>query len=128
MEKTLRLLLEAAHVEGEVRAPGAFVRSARVIRRAMEAAGQLTPEANRWLEDEADETDAEAARFYDVLVRLVCGPGFEPLLEGQGNFGFLCYGHPDHPPAHPRYTECRITERARQYLEDVGGSDAVPPA
>jgi hypothetical protein len=128
MERIVRLILEAAHVVGEARAPGAFVRSARVIRRAMEATGQLTPKANRWLEDEPGKTDAEAAQFYDVLVRLVCGTGSEPMLEGQGNFGFLCYGHPDHPPAHPRYTECRITERARQYLEDVGGSNAMPPA
>ena len=123
MERMVRLILEAAQAEGD----GAFVCSAKVVRRALEADGKLTPKARRWLDDKGVAVE-EAARYYDVLVRLVCGPGFEPFLEGQGNFGFLCYGHPDHPLAHPRYTECRITATARQYLEDVGGSNVVPPA
>lgn len=121
MERTIRLILETAQTEGN----GGFVRSAVVIRKALEADGKLTPKAKRWLEDRADAAE-DAERFYDVLVRLICSPGYEPLLEGQGNFGGICYGHPDHPPAHPRYTECRITERGRQYLADVGGSDGVP--
>lgn len=121
MERIVRLILEAAQAEGN----GSFVRAAVVVRKALEADSKLTPKAKRWLQDRADADD-EAEQFYDVLVRLVCGPGFEPLLEGQGNFGGICYGHPDHPPAHPRYTECRITQRGLQYLQDVGGSDAVP--
>jgi hypothetical protein len=123
MERIVRLILEAAQAEGD----GTFVRSAKVVRRALEADGKLTPKARSWLAEREDVAE-EAMRFYDVLVRLVCGPGFEPLLEGQGNFGCVCYGHPDHPPAHPRYTECRITDQGRQYLEDVGGAEDAPTA
>jgi hypothetical protein len=123
MERMVRLILEAAQAEGD----GAFVRSAKVVRRALEADGKLTPKARRWLEGRGGVAE-EAMRFYDVLVRLVCCPGFAPLLEGQGNFGCVCYGHPDHPPAHPRYTECRITDPGRQYLAGVGGADDTPAA
>jgi hypothetical protein len=123
MERIVRLILEAAQAEGD----GAFVRSAKVVRRALEADGKLTPEARRWLAEREDVAE-EAMQFYDVLVRLVCCPGFQPLLEGQGNFGGVCYGHPDYPPAHARYTECRITDSGRQYLADVGGADDAPAA
>jgi hypothetical protein len=123
MERIVRRILEAALAEGD----GAFVRSAKVVRRALEADGKLTPNAKRWLDERRDVAE-EAMRFYDVLVRLICCPSFEPLLEGQGNFGGVCYGHPDRPPAHASYTECRITDRGRQYLEDVGDADDAPTA
>jgi hypothetical protein len=98
-----------------------------VIRLALEADGKFTSAARRWLADQPDATDADAERFFDVLVRLVCGMRGEALLEGQGNFGALCYGHPDNPPAHPRYTECRITPRGLQHLADTAPDSSAAP-
>lgn len=91
------------------------------MRRALEAAGLFTPAAKAWLADEGDARDPEAEHFYDLLVRLVHGTGWEPYLAGQGNFGGVCYGYPDSPPAHPKYTECRITPRGLGFLRDTVG-------
>jgi hypothetical protein len=117
MEETVRRVLEAARAEGGDPPDAAFVRTARVLRRALQAADDLSPASQRALEDDHPSTPS-VERYHEVLVCLVhSGP--EPLLEGQGNFGGVCAGHPDGPPAHPRYTECRITPRGLQYLIDT---------
>lgn len=53
--------------------------------------------------------------IYDALVRL--GQDFSrnvTLVDPQGNFGSL-----DHPPAAPRYTECRLTDAAMAMLNEL---------
>jgi hypothetical protein len=119
MKRMVRLILEAAQAELADQPRGAWIRSATVVQRALRADGTLTPQSKRWLADKVDERDRRAARFYDTLVRLVCGVDGQCLLEGQGNFGAVCYGYPDCPPAHPRYTECRITQRGLDFVEDT---------
>ncbi len=117
VNQIIRLLLEAARAEGSDPPTAKFVRSAKVIKRALQKAGDLSAASRRALADDDSETTPAVERYYDVLVRLVQWD--QPLLEGQGNFGGMCYGHPDYPPAHPKYTECRITARGVQYLADV---------
>jgi hypothetical protein len=105
-----------------------FVRSADVIRRALETAGDLSPASQQALADETIPWTPAVERDSDVLARLVwCGPAYgEPYLEGQGNFGSVCVGYPDSPPAHPLFTQCRITPRGLDYLVDAFGSVATP--
>ncbi len=115
----MRRLLEAARAECGDPPETVFVRSAKVIRRALKAIDDLSPASRRALADETSELTPAVERYYDVLVRLVCGGALAPLMEGQGNFGFICYGHPENPPARPCYTECRITPQGLQYLADT---------
>ncbi len=68
LERTIRLILEAAKAEGK----GEFVRSAKVVRRALKADRKLTVAAKRWLGESTGSKAAGAERFYDVLVRLTC--------------------------------------------------------
>ena len=117
MQVIVRRLLEAARVK--CGAPPHFVQSAKLIRQALTAADDLSPASRRALADETHELTPAVERYYDVLVRLVCGGALAQLMEGQGNFGFICYGHPENPPAHPLYTECRITPHGVQYLADT---------
>ena len=119
MEVIVRRLLEAARTECGDPPEARFVRSAKVIRRALKAVDDLSPASRRALADETSELTPAVERYYDVLVRLVSGGGWEPLMEGQGNFGYVCVGHPENPPASPCYTECRITPRGLQYLADT---------
>lgn len=119
MEVIVRRLLEAARVECGAPPQAVFVKSAKVVRRALTAADDLSPASRRALADETNELTPAVERYYDVLVRLVYGGGWEPFMEGQGNFGCVCVGHPENPPAHPRYTECRITPQGLQYLADA---------
>src|SRR5258708_6839621 len=61
---------------------------------------------------------------YDALVRLVQKFSMRyPLIEGQGNFGSV----DGDPPAHYRYTECRLTRRAEGIADEIE-KDAVDPA
>ena len=116
MQEIFRRVLEAARAEGGD--PPVFVRTARVIRRALKAADDLSPASRQALEDDVHPSTPSVERYHEVLVCLVhSGP--ESLLEGQGNFGGAGAGHPDGPPAHPLYTECRITSRGLQYLIDT---------
>jgi hypothetical protein len=119
VEIIVQRLLEAALSECGDPPLARFVRSAKVIRRALKAADDLSPASRRALADETIEQTPAVERYYDVLVRLVSGGGWEPLMEGQGNFGCVCVGHPENLPAHPCYTECRITPRGLQYLADT---------
>src|SRR5438270_4041690 len=53
---------------------------------------------------------------YDALVRMAQPWSLRyPLVDGQGNFGSI---DPD-PPAHYRYTECRLTRLAERMLADI---------
>ena len=126
MQEIVRQILEAARAEGGDTPRAAFVRSARVIRRALETAGDLSPASERALADETSPWTPAVERYHDVLVRLVWCCHAEPFLEGQGNFGSVCVGYPDSPPAHPLYTRCRITPRGLEYLTDAFGPVAAP--
>ena len=56
------------------------------------------------------------AAIYDSLVRM--GQPFslrDPLIEAKGNFGYS----PDDTPAAPRYTECRLDQRAISLLDGI---------
>ena len=56
------------------------------------------------------------AAIYDALVRM--GQPFslrDPLVEAKGNFGYS----PDDTPAAPRYTECRLDQRAISLLDGI---------
>jgi hypothetical protein len=119
VEVIVRRLLEAARAKCGAPPQAVFVKSAKVIRQALTAADDLSPASRRALADETNELTPAVERYYDVLVRLVCGGAWEPLMEGQGNFGCVCVGHPENPPAHPWYTECRITPHGIQYLADT---------
>ena len=119
MEVIVRRLLEAARAECGDPPQAVFRNSAKVILRALTAADDLSPASRRALADETNEQTPAVERYYDVLVRLVYGGGWEPLMEGQGNFGCVCVGHPENPPARPCYTECRITPQGLQYLADT---------
>jgi hypothetical protein len=119
VEVIVRRLLEAARAECGDPPAAVFVRSAKVIRRALKAVDDLSPASRRALADETSELTPAVERYYDVLVRLVYGGGWEPLMEGQGNFGCVCVGHPENPPARPCYTECRITPQGLQCLADT---------
>jgi DNA gyrase subunit A len=53
---------------------------------------------------------------YDALVRLAQPWSMRyPLIDGQGNFGSI----DGDPPAHYRYTECRLTRLAERMLADI---------
>ena len=125
MEAIIRRILEAARAECGGQPEAAFVQASKVLRRALEAADDLSPASRRALADEVNEVTPAVERYYDVLVRLVHGCGWEPLLEGQGNFGAVCYGFPGDPPTHARYTEVRITRRGLDYLRDTAEPSAA---
>ena len=93
---------------------GRFVKSANVIRQVLEDQGRLDAVAEAYLQQKEHE-HSEAEVIYDVIVQLVLNKSGQPnYLEGQGNFGG---GSPAHPPAHPRFTDCRITARGIEYLD-----------
>jgi hypothetical protein len=125
VEAIIRRILEAARVECGDHPGATFVQSSKVIRRALAAADDLSPASRRALADEVNEATPAVERYSDVLVRLVHGCGWQPLLEGQGNFGAVCYGFPGDPPAHPRYTAVRITQRGLDYLRDTAEPGAA---
>ncbi len=53
---------------------------------------------------------------YDALVRMAQPWSMRyPLIDGQGNFGSI----DGDPPAHYRYTECRLTRLAERMLVDI---------
>jgi DNA gyrase subunit A len=53
---------------------------------------------------------------YDALVRMAQPWSMRyPLIDGQGNFGSI----DGDPPAHYRYTECRLTRLAERLLADI---------
>ena len=56
------------------------------------------------------------AAIYDSLVRM-CHPFSlrDPFIEAKGNFGYS----PDDTPAAPRYTECRLDQRAISLLDGI---------
>jgi DNA gyrase subunit A len=57
------------------------------------------------------------ASVYDALVRMAQPFSLRiPLVDGSGNFGSL----DGDPPAAMRYTECRLTSMAEQFLADLG--------
>jgi len=126
VEAIIRRILEAARAECGGQPEAKFVKTSKVIRRALAAADDLSPASRRALADEMNEDTPSVERYHDVLVRLVYGCGWQPLLEGEGNFGAVCYGHPDALPAHPRYTSCRITQRGLEYLRDTAEPGAAP--
>jgi hypothetical protein len=128
VQEIVRLILEAARAEGGDPPGAAFVRSARVVRRALEMAGDLSPASERALADETKPWTPAVEQYCDVLARLVwCRSSTgEPFLEGEGNFGGVCVGYPDNPPAHPLFTTCRIAPRGLEYLADAFGSVAAP--
>ena len=129
MQEIVRLILEAARAEGGDPPGAAFVRSADVIRRALEMAGDLSPASERALADETSPWTPAVERYHDVLVRLAWYCHAEPFLESEGNFGGVCVGYPDDLAAHPLYTRCRITPRGLEYLEylaDAFGPVAAP--
>ncbi len=121
MEAIVRRILEAARAAGGDPPAARFVQTSKVLRRALAAADDLSPASRRALADEMNEETPAVERYHDVLVRLVYGCGWEQLLEGQGNFGWVCYGFPGGAPTHPRFTECRITLRGIEYLRDTAG-------
>ncbi|MFO0926749.1 MAG: hypothetical protein U0736_06865 [Gemmataceae bacterium] len=124
MERIVRQLLQAARELGGEPPSARHVASAKVVRCALAAAGELSAADRRYLAERGDGDGTAAARYYDVLMRLVNGVSWtESYLDGAGNFGAVCYGHPDYPPAHPRYTTCRISARGLQYLLDVTAID-----
>ncbi len=56
------------------------------------------------------------APIYDTLVRLAQDFSMRyPLIDGQGNFGSV----DNDPPAHMRYTECRLAPIAGELLADI---------
>jgi DNA gyrase subunit A len=56
------------------------------------------------------------AAIYDALVRLAQPWSMRmPLVDGQGNFG----SPGNDPPAHMRYTECRMAPLAMEMLRDI---------
>ena len=126
MQEVVRQILEAARAEGGDPPGAAFVRTAHVIRRALETAGDLSPASQRALDDDTNPWTPAVERYHDVLVRLVWCCHAEPFLEGEGNFGGVCIGYPDCLAAHPLFTACRITQRGSEYLADAFGSVAVP--
>lgn len=78
----------------------------------MERAGLLTPARHQAIHTEVDPPPAEViARFHAALISLVHEPDARRrLMIGQGSFG-----EPDgsEPPAHPLFTECRLTDLGR---------------
>jgi hypothetical protein len=128
-----RLVLQALVAEGAL-ARQPFRRSAFILRRALQLGGKLTPELDRELTDtEALETDdgrpwpPELQSAHDALTRFVHGVDrTEPLVEGDGNFGWS-RGNQDDPPAHPYYTACRLTEAGERVTRDLAGPGGVLP-
>ena len=113
MHPTEFTILQAIHELGR---NGAFVKSARVLTRAIERAGLLTPQRRAILQSELDASRHEVIdRFHAALLALVheADPP-KQLVIGQGNFG-LPDGSMD--PANPLFTECRLSEAGRAYLE-----------
>ena len=56
------------------------------------------------------------AAIYDALVRMAQTFSYNhPLIDGQGNFGSI----DNDPPAHMRYTECRLTRASVAMLADI---------
>lgn len=56
------------------------------------------------------------AAIYDALVRMAQPFSLRlPLVHGEGNFGSV----DGHPPAAPRYTECRLTPAAEQLMMEL---------
>src|ERR1700720_711909 len=54
--------------------------------------------------------------IYDALVRLAQDFSMRlPLIDGQGNFGSV----DGDPPAHQRYTECRLAKAAHELTADI---------
>ena len=114
MDQIIRLLLEAARAECGDPPKSKFKKSSKVIQRVLRKTNDLSAASKQALADDLVEITPAVERYYDILVRLV--QGCQQLLEGQGNFGGVCYGY--YPAAHPRYTLCRITAQGVQFLAD----------
>ena len=82
-----------------MRSSSSFKKSARLVGEVM---GKYHPHGD--------------AAIYASLVRM--GQSFslrDPLIEAKGNFGYS----PDDSPAAPRYTECRLDQRAIALLDGI---------
>jgi hypothetical protein len=95
-----RELLRAMQSLGQLR--GARIKCDLVLRQTLQSLGEYTLAAEAALCNAGDE-DAATKRFYDLLRRLV-ERGF---ADGAGDL---------RSPAGPRYTECRITAKGKEWL------------
>ena len=88
-----------------------FCKCNRVLERLAKLTGDDTPQLLACLHDETAEWSDAELRWYDRFVEIV-RRGVH--VEGQGNFG-----DPDEgvAPAHPKFLECRLTERGVRQLQ-----------
>jgi len=107
-----RACVEAIGAEAAARQHTAdsFCKCNRVLERVAHLSGLMTPELMAWLRDESMDPGDREISFYERFVSLV-RRGVH--VEGQGNFG----EPDDSPPAHPKFVECRLTERGVQQLK-----------
>ena len=106
-----RLLLMAAYLHGAK--PEAEIRAncGRVLRQALLWAGLWNETLER--DSRHDIENPVIADWYNTLIAMTREvPNSELLIEGQGNLG-----SPDHPPAFPSYTGCRLTTKGRECAE-----------
>jgi hypothetical protein len=103
-----RLLVMAAFLHGAK--PGAEIRAncGRVLRQALAWAGLWDDQAE--YDYRRDNDNPVIDDWYCTLIAMTRrAPKSELLIKGQGNFG-----SPVDPPASPRYTGCRLTDKGRE--------------
>ena len=100
-----RVCIDAIAIENDGRrALGSFCKCNRVLATVARRTGSRVARLDEWLLDESLEWSDEIGALYDRFVAVVRRGEY---VEGQGNFG----DEPDYGPAHPKFVECRLTER-----------------
>jgi len=98
-----------------------FTKLNGVVSEAARMVGRWTPELEECLWDESRDWSEDSLAFYDECVQIIRAGVY---VAGQGNYGGV-YVHPDDPedvedyaPAHPKFLECRLTDRGRRVAEE----------
>lgn len=99
-----------------------FTKLNGVVAEAARMVDRSRTSLEEWLWDESQSWTDEICSFYDECVQIVRAGVY---LEGQGNYGGV-YVDPDDPedveeygPSHPKFLECRLTERGRRVAEEA---------
>lgn len=96
--------------------PGIELRAncGRVVRLALQWAGQLSPDVEAGLHNDFDYHPT-VKKCYGSLIRMIQHlPKSAALMEGAGNFGT-----PENPIAMPTFTACRLTPQGEALADEL---------
>lgn len=101
---------------------GAYLKSIQIIEATLQVLGEMTPDIQAKISEPNSvvEKVPEVLRVYRTIIGLQYGALNEAFVLGKGNFGT----RGNHPPASPRITECKLSQRGMELITRYFGPAA----